>query len=111
MRFSLALAALVCAAAMCAQTNDDPEVARAKAGIENLRTLVDAGAAPRAQLEQAEEALSDAYDASFLRHTLYGPDLTEEQTGEMVAASGRRLERRKKEYAHAQQLVKEGVVS
>jgi len=111
MRFCLALAAMVCAATVCAQTNDDPEVARAKAGIEKLRALVEAGAASRTQLERAEEALADAYDAAFLHRTLYGPDLTEEQTAEMVAAGSRRLERRRKEYAHAQELVQEGVAS
>ena len=111
MRFWMALALVVCPVAVCAQTDEDPEVARAKAGIENLRALVESGAAPRAQLEQAEEALTDAKDAAFLRKTLYGPDLTEEQTSEMIAATARRLERRKKQYAHAQELVKEGVAS
>jgi len=45
---------------VCAQTPEDTEVARAKAGIEKLRELVEAGAAPRVELEQAEEALADA---------------------------------------------------
>ena len=42
----LFLATAIC---LCAQTHEDPEVARAKAGVEKLRTLVEAGAAPRKQ--------------------------------------------------------------
>jgi hypothetical protein len=116
MRFLPALACLACAGAVCgpwlrAQT-DDPEVARARAGIERLRTLVEAGAAPRSDLERAEEAIADAEDAALLRRTLYGPDLTtEEQSDEMIAATARRLERRRKALENAEQLVKEGVAS
>jgi hypothetical protein len=87
------------------------EVTRAKAGIEKLRDLVAAGAAPRAELEQAEEALADAEDFAFLRKTLYGPDLTESQLDAMVDAASRRLERRVNALARARKLVDEGVAS
>jgi len=105
MRFYFGLVLLVCAASVFAQTDDDPEVARAKASLENLRALVEAGALPRIQLEKAEAAIADAQDAAFLRKTLYGQDLTPDQSDEMIAASTRRFERRKKAFDEAQKLV------
>ncbi len=111
MRFYFGLALLVLVSAAFAQSDDDPEVARAKAGIERLRTLVEAGALPRVQLEKAEAALGDARDAAFLRKTLYGQDLTPEQSDEMIAASTRRFERRKKAFDEAKKLVDAGVES
>ena len=53
---------LVCASCLLAQSENSPEIARAKEGIDRLRELVAAGAAPRAQLERAETALADAED-------------------------------------------------
>jgi hypothetical protein len=112
MRFSkLGAALLVSLGFLCAQAPESPEVARAKAGIEKLRQLVEAGAAPRAQLERAEEALTDAEDVAYLRRTLYGQDLTEDQAEEMIVAAERRLERRQRALAQARQLVEEGVTS
>jgi len=96
----------VCAAmSVYAQGQDAPEVARAKADIERLRALVQAGAAPRNQLERAEEQMADAEDASFLRKTLYGQELTAEQADEMIAAAARRQSRREKAYEAAKKLV------
>lgn len=111
MRFCFGLALLLCVASVFAQTDDDPEVARAKAGIDRLRTLVEAGALPRVQLEKAEAALADARDAAFLRKTLYGQDLTPEQSDEMIAAASRRFERRKTAFDEAKKLVDAGVES
>lgn len=111
MRFYPGLILLVCATFIRAQTNDDPEVARAKAGIDRLRALVEAGAMPRTQLEKAEEQIVDAQDAAYLRKTLYGQELTAEQSDEMIAAANRRFERRKKAYDDAQKLVEAGVAS
>ena len=102
---------LVCASCVWAQTGDDPEVTRAKAGIERLRALVEAGAAPRAQLERAEEQIADAQDAALLRKTLYGQDLTADQSDEMMAAANRRFERRQKAYDDNKKLVDAGVAA
>ena len=66
---------------------------------------------PRAQLEKAEAALSDAEDAAVLRRTIYGQDLTDGQSEEMMAAANRRLERRKKAVDEARKLVEDGVAS
>src|SRR5215831_5541123 len=95
MRLVPGLILLMCAL-VWAQSQDSPELGRAKAEVQRLRTLVDAGAAPRAQLEKAETAVADAEDAAFLRQTVYGTDLTEDQTDDMMAAAGRRVDRRKK---------------
>src|SRR3954469_17054226 len=85
----------VFAVCVWAQSEDSPEIARAKSGIEKLRALVEAGAAPRAQLEKAEAALADAEDAAYLRQTVYGAELNEAQTDDMMAAAERRVDRRK----------------
>ena len=106
-----ALAWVVCAGLLCAQISEDTDVARAQAGIVKLRQLVDAGAAPRAELEQAESALADAEDFALLRKTLYGADLTETQLEAMLAAAGRRLERREQALDKARKLVDAGVAS
>ena len=102
---------MVCAGALWAQAGEEPELARAQAGVEKLRALVEAGAAPRAQLEKAESQMADAEDAALLRHTLYGPDLTEDQNEGMIAAARRRFDRRKAEVAHARELADAGVAS
>jgi hypothetical protein len=113
MRFLSGTMVLACAGLLGAQTAaptpDDPEVARAKAGIEKLRVLVEAGALPRIDLQKAEDALADAQDAAYLRKTLYGKDLTDDQADEMVAAAGRRFDRRKKAFDEAKRLVEAGV--
>jgi hypothetical protein len=102
---------LVCVVCLCAQNPEEPEVIRAKADIERLRSLVDAGAAPRMQLEKAESQLADAQDAAYLRKTLYGQDLTAEQADAMIAAASRRFERRKQAYDEAKKLVDLGVAA
>jgi hypothetical protein len=109
MRLITALLLLACAGAAYAQSG--PETVRAKAEIEKLRALVSAGAVPRARLEQAEAALADAEDADLLRKTVYGADLTEAQSDEMLAAATRRLERRQKAYDDAKKLADAGAVS
>ncbi len=81
-------------------------MARAKAEVERLRSLVAAGAAPRNQLERAEEKIADAEDAAYLRKTLYGADLTAQQADEMIAAAARRVDRRQKAVEAQQNLVK-----
>src|ERR1022692_3171832 len=111
MRFLLGLILVACAACVFAQTEEPPEVLRAKAGIERLRSLVEAGVAPRAQLVQAEAAIADAEDAALLRRTLYGNDLTDDQVEEMLAAAARRLDRRTLALADGRKLVDGGVAS
>jgi hypothetical protein len=104
MRLNLGTVLFVCAV-VCAHGEDAPEISRAKADIEKLRSLVAAGAAPRKQLEQAESRMADAEDEAFLRRTLYGQDLTAEQADEMIEAAQRRLDRRREAVDAAKKLV------
>ena len=111
MRFLLGLILLVCSICVSAQTVDPPEVMRAKAGIERLRSLVDAGVVPPVQLAHAEAALADAEDEALLRRTVYGNDLTEDQVDDMLAAAGRRVDRRTHALEEGRGLVDRGVAS
>jgi hypothetical protein len=110
MRLVLGLILLVCAL-VWAQSQDSPEMTRAKTEVQRLRVLVEAGAAPRAQLEKAEAAVADAEDAAFLRKTAFGADLTEGQTEDMLAAAQRRVDRRKSAVSDMRKLIDAGVVS
>ena len=109
MRFVPALILLAGMGFLRAQTADDPEISAARAEIARVRALVEAGAAPRAQLAKAEESLADAADAALLRKTAYGQDLTVEQADDMIAAASRRFNRRQKALDDAQRLVAAGV--
>ncbi len=113
MRFLLPLvgATVMLCAAASPERASDPDVARAQAGIERLRALVDAGAVPRAQLQQAEDALADAQDLAILRRTMYAKDLVEDQADEMIAAAQRRLDRRKKQLDRMRGMVDAGVAA
>jgi hypothetical protein len=102
---------MAAAIALSAQTPGEREFSRATANLEELRKQVEAGVSPRAKLEQAEKALADARDAELLSHTLYGKDLTEEQSAEMEAAALRRLERRKTALEKVQLLVDAGALA
>ncbi len=106
MRFAVLLAWFVACAA-----GREIDVERAQAEVEKIKALVDAGAVPRLRLEEAEKALADAHDAAYLRRTLYGQDLTEDETGAMLAAAERRLNRRKAEVARAEMTVEAGARS
>jgi hypothetical protein len=101
---------LLCAAAV-PENPPDPDVARAQAGIERLRALVEAGAVPRVQLQQAEDTLADAQDMAVLRRTMYARDLTEDQAGQMVAAARHRLDRRQKQLDRMRGMVDAGVAA
>jgi len=103
---------LVCAGLAFAQSGStDSEVAEAQANLQRVRVLADAGAVPRAQLAQAEEKVADAEDAAVLRRTLYGTDLTDEQSDEMMAAAQRRLDRRQQALERAKKLVDAGAAT
>ena len=90
---------------------EDPAIAKAKERLAQIQKLMDAGAASRAQLAEAQEAIADAEDAAILRKTIYGQDLTNAQSEEMIAAAGRRYERRKQAFDKAKKLVDQGVAT
>ena len=104
--------ALIALSVVCLWSQEEsPEVSRARAGIERLRALVEAGAAPKMQLERAEAALADAEDAALLRRTVYGTELTEGQVDDMLAAAQRRVDRRRHAVDDMRGLIAEGVAS
>src|SRR5258706_2365655 len=110
MRSKLATLCLAGALSVYSQTPGEREFSRAQSNIEELRKQVDAGITPRAKLERAEEALADARDAELLSRTLYGKELTEEQSADMEAAALRRLERRKAALEKLQLIVDAGAL-
>jgi len=107
MRFLLLLTSVT----VCLCAAEDADVLRARLGIERLRTLVEAGALPRVQLEQAEDALADAQDMAVLRRTMFHNDLEEAEAGEMVAAARRRLDRRQKHLEKIRGMIDAGVAA
>jgi hypothetical protein len=102
---------LVCAAACLAQPGDDALVVAARAELARMQTLVDAGAMPRASVEQAREAVADAQDAAILRRIGNGAELNVQQADDMVAAASRRAARRQKALDEAAQLVTAGAAA
>jgi hypothetical protein len=88
-------------------------VQRASHELEKAKMLVEAGAMPRASLDQAQRALIEAQDDVVLAQTLYGKigveDLTKEQADRMVAAARRQVDRENEKLEQARKLVGEGV--
>ncbi len=115
MRRFLACLSLACAVSLSAVETEAPEVARAKEEAARVKALVDAGVLPANRLQQAEESLAEATDDAVLRRTLYGAvsveELTERDTGEMVAAARRRLERQEDRISRAWKVIEEGAAS
>lgn len=83
--------------------------------VERLRQMAEAGAIPRARLEQAQAELADAQDNMILRRTLYGTvrveDFTKDQAAQMIMAAERLVKRQEERYEQSRQLVAEGVMA
>jgi hypothetical protein len=107
------LAALFLVSGGLVAADQPTAVERALREADQVRALVDAGALPRARLEEVERSLADARDQDALQRTLYGTlsveDLTEEQIGEMMTAAGRRVARQREKVEQAKKLVEAGV--
>jgi len=102
----------LCSGVLTAQTvPPDPQLTRARERLNQIRELVAAGAVPRAQLAKAQDEIADAEDAAFLSRTIYGKDLTDAQTDEMVAAAERRYQRRQAALEKQKELVDAGVAT
>jgi hypothetical protein len=86
---------------------------RAEQEVSRIRTLVEAGAMPRATLEKAEADLAEARDEMILSERLYGKatvdDLTDEAAREMVNAGERQLVRQQERVDELKKLIDEGV--
>ncbi len=116
MKLRIAWLALAGTAFLCAQTaNDlaleDPSVLRAKMTLERVRAMVESGTLPRVRLEEAQNRLEDITDEAIYTRAIYGKDLTPEQAAEVVKATERRVERRKKEAEKQQQFLAQGIIS
>ncbi len=104
----------VCLLAACALfAGEAATVRQARENLEQTRKLVDAGAASRKQLLQAEELYRQAQDdvllAEMLDARIAVEDLTEEQSSNAVAAATRRLDRHRARLVSQSALVAEGV--
>jgi murein DD-endopeptidase MepM/ murein hydrolase activator NlpD len=85
----------------------------ASAEVRRISSLVETGALPRARLEQALAKLADAQDDLILLRTLYAPaeSMTEEQTGEMVAAAQRRVDRQQEQIESVRGQIDAGIAA
>jgi hypothetical protein len=109
MHFRVALVLALSALGLCAQTPQDPDLVRAQAALAYNRELVEAGVASRSQLSSAQQQLSEAEDDAFLRRTLYGQDVSEQDADRMEAVTARRVDERQRDVAKERQLVDAGV--
>ncbi|MCU1334471.1 MAG: hypothetical protein JWO19_52 [Bryobacterales bacterium] len=78
--------------------------------VQDLRTQVDAGIAPRALVDQAEAAAAAARDAELLNGPVSLDDLTEERATQLEEAARRQLDRSKARLAQVRTLVDAGLV-
>ena len=107
--FKVLLPAFFLSAVLCAQPPEEPQVIQARAAVERVRGLVEAGTLPPVELQKAQDALGDAQDAAILRKDILQQDLTEAQADELVAAATRQFERRKRAFDNAKNLVEQGL--
>jgi len=73
--------------------------------------MVESGTLPRVRLEEAEANLEDIVDEAIYTRAIYGKDLTPEQAAEVVKATERRVERRKKKAVEREQFLAQGIIS
>jgi hypothetical protein len=116
LKLRITLLAFASAVVLCAQSAtdfalEDPSVLRAKMTLEKVRGMVESGTLPRVRLEEAEANLEDITDESIYTRAIYGKDLTSEQAAEVVKATERRMERRKKKAVEREQYLAQGIIS
>lgn len=109
LRYLGALLCVVYLSALSAQPAEDSLVVQARSNLQRVTALAAAGNLPQSEVLKAEDGLADAQDAAILRQDIYRQDLTDSQADELVAAAGRQLERRKRAFDSAKQLVDLGV--
>lgn len=96
------------------QVLQSKQIDLAKAEIDRVSQMVDAGTLPRIRLDEAQENLADAQDEAILTHTLYGElpvqNLSDQMAEDMVAAAQRRVQRQMKKLDATQKLINDGVI-
>src|SRR3954464_7532799 len=99
------LALIVCLAAVSTAATERA-IADAEREMARVQQLVDAGVAPRKQLEEVTAQLDEARDEAVLAATLYAQldvsQFTPELSAQMMAAADRRVARRNKAIDEAQ---------
>ncbi len=115
MKLFLGLLCVLLLLAPAFAADESPTLLRARQEFDRIRALVDAGAAPKSRLAEAQSDLDDAVDQAALERTLYGriaiEELSERQAADMVAAATRRVERQRARIERQQKLIAEGVVA
>ena len=109
---------IVCASLVYGQSHtsevEAPEITKAKAELERLEKLVEAGGVPRNRLEQARQELGEAQDRAVLRRTLYGSlkveDLTEPLANQMLESAERLVVNQQEKVNRQRELVEQNVV-
>lgn len=117
MRLLLAIALAVCASTGQAESVSSepvaPEITKARAELERLEKLVEAGGVPRKRLDQAREELREAEDRAVLRRTLYGSlkveDLTEPLAKQMLNSAERLVTNQQEKVNRHRELVEQNV--
>jgi len=117
MRLLLAIALAVCASSgqtpSLPSEPESPEITKAKAELERLAKLVEAGGVPRKRLEMAREELREAEDRAVLRRTLYGSlkveDLTEPLAKQMLDSAERLVANQQERVNRHRELVEQNV--
>jgi len=103
--------ALVVRAGQVVVDPNDSAIVRAQANLKNVERLVASGVLPQLRLDQAKENLVDAGDIAILHQTLYGKELTIDQTDEMIAAAQRRVDRKLRMQVEMQKLLNQEKIS
>jgi hypothetical protein len=88
---------------------ENAQITAAQLRVKRVELLVAAGAASKAELAAAKDEVADAEDAALLRGVVASQDLTDAQADEMVAAAGRHLERRERDYDREKKLIDQGL--
>ena len=86
------------------------DVPAAEANLRRVQALVEAGAAPRTALQEAERQLRDARNELVLRETLYWGNVTTKEAPEMPRAARELRDRAAETLAAQQKLVAAGVL-
>jgi hypothetical protein len=116
LKLRITLLAFASAVVLCAQTSsdlasEDPSVLRARMTVDKVRGMVESGTLPRIRLDEAEARLEDITDEAAYTRAIYGKDLTPDQASEVVRATQRRVDRRKKEALKQEQFLTQGIIS
>jgi len=113
--FALSVCLAAGMAAMLPAATPERALAEAQQEMARIQQLVDAGVAPRKQLEEAEANFQEARDEATLASTLYAQielsEFTPELSQSMKEAANRKFTRRQTALKEAQLLADQGVIA